>query len=58
MTVVATAAVVVAGMVAVSEAVVVVVVEMIETTSHQGYKWDFSRGEHSNFLKFPTPSPL
>ena len=56
-TVVAIAAVVVAGMVAVSEAVVVVVVEMIETTSNQGYKWDFSRGKHSNFFKIPHPIP-
>ena len=48
-TVAAKAAVAVAGMVAVSESVVVVVaVEMIETRSSQGHKWDFCRGRHSN----------
>ena len=41
-------AVVVAEMVAVSEAVVVVAVEMIETRSSQGHKWDFCRGRQRN----------
>ena len=38
------AAVVVAGSVAVLESAVVVEVEMIETGSIQGHKWDFCRG--------------
>ena len=46
MTVAATAAVVVAGMVAVSESVVVVAVQMIETGSSQGITYDFCRGPH------------
>ena len=41
LTVVAMAAVVVAGRVAVLESAVVVEVEMVETRSSQGYKWDF-----------------
>ena len=48
-TVEAMAAVVVAGMVAMSESAVVMEVEMIETRSSQGHKWDFCRGRYSNF---------
>ena len=47
-TVVAIAAFIVAGMLAVSESVVVVAIEMIETGSSQGNKWDFCRGRHNN----------
>ena len=48
-TVVAVTALVVAGMVSVSESVVVVVAEMIERGSSQGLTWDFHRGRHNNF---------
>ena len=48
-TVVAIAAVVVAKMVTVSESAVVMEVEMIETRSSQGHKWDFCRGRYRNF---------
>ena len=48
-TVVAIAVVVVADMVTVSESAVVVEVEMIETRSSQGHKWDFCRGRCSKF---------
>ena len=44
LTVVEMAVVVVAGRVAVLESVVVVEVEMIETGSSQGHKWDFCKG--------------
>ena len=40
---------VVAGMVAVSVLVVMAVMEMIETGSIHGQKWDFCQGRHSNF---------
>ena len=50
-TVEAIAAVVVAGMVAVSESVVVVALEMIETGSSQGVTYRFS-------VEVPTPSLL
>ena len=48
-TAVAIAAVIVAGMLAVSESVVVVALEMIETGSSKGNKLDFCRGRHSNY---------
>ena len=48
-TVVAIAAVVVAKMVTVSESAVVMEVEMIETRSSQGHKWDFCIGRYRNF---------
>ena len=48
-TVVAIVAVVVAKMVTVSESAVVMEVEMIETRSSQGHKWDFCRGRYSKF---------
>ena len=41
MTVVAITAIVVAGMVAVSVSVIVMAVEMIETESSQGNRWEF-----------------
>ena len=44
LTVVTMAAVVVAGRLAVLESAVVVEVEMIETRSSEGHKWDFCRG--------------
>ena len=52
---VAMAAVVVAGRVAVLEVAVVVEVEMIETGSIQGYKWDFCRG--TVIFEIPSPHP-
>ena len=48
-TVVAIAAVVVAKMVTMSESAVVMEVEMIETRSSQGHKWDFCTGRYRNF---------
>ena len=49
-TVAAITAVVDAGMVAVSESVVVqVAIEMIETGSSQGLTWDFRKDRHNDF---------
>ena len=55
LTIVEMAAVVVAGRVAVLESVVVVEVEMIETGSSQGHKWDFCRG--TVIFEIPLPHP-
>ena len=52
LTVVAMATVVVAGRVAVLESAVVVEVDMIETGSSQGHKWDFC---NSVILEIPSP---
>ena len=45
----------VAGRVAVLESGVVVEVEMIETRSSQGHKWDFCRG--TVIFEIPSPHP-
>ena len=49
MTVVAVAALVVAGMVSVSESVVVVVAEIDRKRIKSGPTWDFHRSWHNNF---------
>ena len=49
MIVVTTAAVVLAGMIAVSVEVEVVLLEVIETGSSQGHRWDFCTSRLKNF---------
>ena len=58
MTVVTIVAVVVAGMIAVSVSVAVVVLEMMETGSSQGHRWDFCTDRLNNIPNSLSPSPL